>query len=66
MILAMIATPIGLPAGVAPPATAAAARPGVAAFIEDCNYRRRHSALGRISPVAYEQALAAADRKEAA
>ena len=47
-------------------ATRAAARTGVAAFIEDCNYRRRHSALGRISPVAYEQALAAASRKEAA
>ena len=47
-------------------ATRAAARTGVAAFVEDYNYRRRHSALGRISPVAYEQALAAASRKEAA
>jgi transposase InsO family protein len=47
-------------------ATRAAARAGVAAFIGDYNYRRRHSALGRISPVAYEQALAAAGRKEAA
>ena len=47
-------------------ATRAAARAGVAAFIEDYNYHRRHSALGRISPVAYEQALAAAGRKEAA
>ena len=44
----------------------AAARAGVAAFVEDYNYHRRHSALGRISPVAYEQALAAAGRKEAA
>ena len=47
-------------------ATRAAARAGVAAFVEDYNYHRRHSALGRISPVAYEQALAAAGRKEAA
>jgi transposase InsO family protein len=46
-------------------ATRAAARAGVAAFTGDCSYRR-HSALGRISPVAYEQALAAAGRKEAA
>jgi putative transposase len=44
-------------------ATRAAARAGVAAWIEDCNYHRRHSALGRVSPVDYERALA---RKDAA
>ena len=35
----------------------AAARTGVAAWIEDYNHDRRHSALGMLSPVAYEQAL---------
>jgi hypothetical protein len=35
------------------------ARVGVAAWIEDCNTTRRHSALGMLSPLAYEQALAA-------
>jgi putative transposase len=44
-------------------ATRAAARAGVAAWIEDCNCHRRHSALGRVSPVDYERALA---RKDAA
>ena len=44
-------------------ATRAAARAGVAAWIEDYNYHRRHSALGRVSPVDYERALA---RKDAA
>jgi putative transposase len=39
--------------------TRAAARTGVAAWIEDYNTVRRHSALGMRSPVAYEQALAA-------
>ena len=39
-------------------ATRAAARAGVAAWIEDYNHRRRHSALGRISPVDYERSLA--------
>jgi len=43
--------------------TRAAARAGVAAWIEDYNHHRRHSALGRVSPVAYERALA---RKDAA
>jgi len=38
--------------------TRAAARTGVAAWIEDYNTVRRHSALGMMSPVAYEQALA--------
>jgi len=38
-------------------ATRAAARAGVAAWIEACNHHRRHSALGRISPVAYERSL---------
>jgi transposase InsO family protein len=42
-------------------ATRAAARAGVAAWIEDYNYHRRHSALGRISPVDYERALAGKD-----
>jgi transposase InsO family protein len=36
-----------------------AARAGVAAWIEDYNHTRRHSALGMRSPVAYELALAA-------
>ena len=44
-------------------ATRAAARAGGAAWIEDYNHHRRHSALGRVSPVDYERALA---RKDAA
>jgi putative transposase len=40
-------------------ATKAAARAGVAAWIEDYNTTRKHSALGMRSPIAYEQALAA-------
>ena len=40
-------------------ATRAAARAGVAAWIEDYNFCRRHSSLGMLSPVAYERALAA-------
>jgi putative transposase len=40
-------------------ATKAAARAKVAAWIEDYNTTRRHSALGMLSPVAYERALAA-------
>jgi putative transposase len=39
-------------------ATRAQARTGVAAWIEDYNTVRRHSALGMMSPVQYEQALA--------
>jgi len=42
-------------------ATKAAARAGVAAWIEDYNHHRRHSALGRISPVAYERSLTGKD-----
>jgi putative transposase len=42
-------------------ATKAAARAGVAAWIEDYNHRRRHSALGRISPVDYERTLTGKD-----
>jgi putative transposase len=42
-------------------ATRAAARAGVAAWIEDYNYHRRHSSLGRVSPVDYERALAGKD-----
>jgi len=42
-------------------ATRAAARAGVAAWIEDYNYHRRHSALGRVSPVDYERTLAGKD-----
>ena len=40
-------------------ATRAQARAAVAAWIEDYNTARRHSALGMKSPVQYEQALAA-------
>jgi putative transposase len=42
-------------------ATRAAARAGVAAWIEEYNYHRRHSALGRVSPVDYERSLAGKD-----
>jgi putative transposase len=42
-------------------ATRAAARAGVAAWIEDYNHHRRHSSLGRVSPVDYERALAGRD-----
>ena len=42
-------------------ATRAAARAGVAAWIEDYNRHRRHSSLGRVSPVDYERALAGKD-----
>jgi putative transposase len=42
-------------------ATRAAARAGVAAWIEDYNHERRHSALGMMSPVDYERALAGKD-----
>jgi putative transposase len=45
-------------------ATRAAARAKVAAWIEDYNIRRRHSACHKMPPAAYEQLLAA--RKEAA
>jgi putative transposase len=40
-------------------ATRAAARAGVAAWIDDYNRNRRHSSLRMMSPVDYEQALAA-------
>ena len=39
--------------------TRAAARARVSAWIEDYNQDRRHSALGMMSPVGYEQALKA-------
>jgi putative transposase len=42
-------------------ATKAAARAGIAAWIEDYNHHRRHSSLGRVSPVDYEQSLAGKD-----
>ena len=42
-------------------ATRAAARAAVAAWIEDYNHVRRHSALGMVSPVDYERALAGTD-----
>ncbi len=45
-------------------ATRAQARARAAAWIEDYNTTRRHSALGMLSPAAYERALAA--RKEEA
>jgi putative transposase len=38
-------------------ATKAEARAGVAAFIDDYNRDRRHSSIGMISPIAYEQTL---------
>ena len=40
-------------------ATKAAARAKVAAWIEDYNHHRRHSACQIMSPVDYEKALAA-------
>ena len=46
--------------------TKTAARIRVSAWIEEYNTDRRHSSLGMISPIAYEQALAAATRKAAA
>jgi hypothetical protein len=42
-------------------ATGAAARTAVAAWIEDYNHVRRHSALGMVSPVDYERSLAGKD-----
>ena len=42
-------------------ATSAQARAAVAAWIEDCNSVRRHSALGMRSPAAYEQSLKGKD-----
>jgi transposase InsO family protein len=42
-------------------ATKAAARTAVAAWIEDYNHLRRHSALGMVSPVDYERSLAGKD-----
>ena len=42
-------------------ATRAQARPAVAAWIEDYNHIRRHSALGMRSPVDYERFLAGRD-----
>jgi transposase InsO family protein len=42
-------------------ATRAQARAEIAAWIEDCNYVRRHSALGMVSPVDYERSLAGKD-----
>ena len=39
-------------------ATRAQARARVAAWIEEYNTTRRHSSLGRVSPVDYERALA--------
>jgi putative transposase len=44
--------------------TRAQARAEVAAWIDEYNRDRRHSSLGMLSPLAYEQALAAG--KEAA
>ena len=42
-------------------ATRAQARTAVAAWIEDYNHVRRHSALGMVSPVDYERSLAGKD-----
>ena len=41
--------------------TRAAARARISAWIEDYNTRRRHSALGMMSPIGYEQALKAGE-----
>lgn len=46
--------------------TKAAARARVPAWIEEYNHDRRHSAVGMVSPVAYELTLAATTEKEAA
>jgi putative transposase len=46
-------------------ATKAEARAAVAAWIEEYNTSRKHSALGMRSPVAYELALAAGEREAA-
>lgn len=46
-------------------ATKVQARRAIAAWIEQYNHERRHSSIGMISPIDYEQALAA-DQKEAA
>ena len=46
---------------VEPFATRAAARARVSAWIEDYNTRRRHSALGMMSPIDYEKALKAGE-----
>ena len=42
-------------------ATKTEARAAVAAWIEDYNHERRHSALGMVSPVDYERQLAGKD-----
>ena len=42
-------------------ATKAAARARIAAWIEEYNHERRHSALGMRSPVDYERSLAGKD-----
>lgn len=42
-------------------ATKAGARAAVAAWVEDYNHVRRHSALGMLSPVDYERSLAGKD-----
>jgi putative transposase len=47
-------------------ATRAAARARVAAWIEDYNHSRRHSACGMMSPVAWELAAADARKREEA
>jgi putative transposase len=46
-------------------ATKAEARAAVAAWIEEYNTSRKHSALGMRSPVAYELTLAAGEREAA-
>ena len=46
--------------------TKAQARTAVAAWIEEYNHDRRHSALGMISPIAYERALTSGQPPEPA
>ena len=43
-------------------ATRSQARAAVAAWVEDYNHVRRHSALGMLSPLAYERSLEGTDQ----
>jgi metal-dependent amidase/aminoacylase/carboxypeptidase family protein len=52
---------VALAQHVLPGVAGTAARAAIAAWIEDYNHVRRHSALGMVSPVDYERALAGKD-----